>query len=187
MATNQFINAELRNEHKFIYTQYKYIKIMDEANIWYLVIRSWWLSSGATSHVDVLALDAWLGWWHFRYRQWGGYIHLVSVDIFFAHCLVGYIGVHVEIFIVTLVPSPKIRAVIDFISKHRSEAKEYKVNIGPSSECSYIDFQHMIIKFKKHRQYYNYKHLYYVYYIIFVTCNAMKTISFMLHLLALIR
>ena len=74
--------------------------------------------------------------------------------------------VDVEIFNVILVPSPGIEAVIDLVSKHGSGAKEYKVSIGPSLECSCIDFQQMIIKFKKRGQYYNCKHLYYVYHIV---------------------
>jgi hypothetical protein len=68
-----------------------------------------------------------------------------------------------EISNVTLVPSPRIGAVIDLVSKHGNEAKEYKVSIGPFLECPCIDFQHMVIKFKKRGQYYNCKHLYYLY------------------------
>jgi hypothetical protein len=74
--------------------------------------------------------------------------------------------VDVEISYVTLVPSPGIGAVIDLVSKHGNEAKEYKVNIGHFPECSCIDVQQMVIKFKKRGQYYNCKHLYYVYCIV---------------------
>jgi hypothetical protein len=41
------------------------------------VIRSWWLSSGAASEEGILGLSEWLGFWHFRYRQWGGHMLLV--------------------------------------------------------------------------------------------------------------
>ena len=59
--------------------------------------------------------------------------------------------VDIEISNVILVPSPGITTVINLVSKHESEAKEYKVNIGFFQECFCIDFQQMMIKFKKTR------------------------------------
>ena len=77
-ATNQFIKQEHRDEHKRIYTKYKDVETMCEVNTRYLAIHSWLLSNEAASDIDVSDLDTWLGWWHFRYRQWGGYMQLVS-------------------------------------------------------------------------------------------------------------
>jgi hypothetical protein len=35
-----------------------------------------WLSSIAANDDGVQQLDDWLGFWHFRYRQWGGFFDL---------------------------------------------------------------------------------------------------------------
>lgn len=67
---------------------------------------------------------------------------------------------------VTLVPSPGIGAVINLVSRHGQESKEYKVNIGPHPECSCLDFKEMIIQFRKRGAFYNCKHLYYIYRIV---------------------
>ena len=52
---------------------------MDDAEIKFVVIRYWWLSSGAASEEDIIGLSEWLEFWHFRYRQWGGHMLLVSI------------------------------------------------------------------------------------------------------------
>jgi hypothetical protein len=44
----------------------------------YLAIRVWWLSSGAAFEEGIRDLDTWFAFWHFRYRQWGGFMQLVS-------------------------------------------------------------------------------------------------------------
>jgi hypothetical protein len=56
----------------------------------YLGIKTWWLSSHATSEEGLNELDDWLGFWHFLYCQWGSFLELVSnipvspiVDLFF--------------------------------------------------------------------------------------------------------
>jgi hypothetical protein len=51
---------------------------MDEAESRYLAIRAWWLSSGAASEDAIRDLNLWLAFWHFRYRQWGGCMQMVS-------------------------------------------------------------------------------------------------------------
>jgi hypothetical protein len=81
-ATNQFIKLELRDEHKRLCTQYKDSITDDEAHTRYLAIRSWWFTSGAAMESEIPLLDAWLAWWHFRYRQWGGYMNLVSLHVY---------------------------------------------------------------------------------------------------------
>ena len=52
---------------------------MAEAETKYLAIRAWWLSSGAASEQGLPRLELWLAFWHFRYRQWGGFMELVSL------------------------------------------------------------------------------------------------------------
>ena len=81
-ATHQFIKLELRDEHKRLCTQYKHSKTDDEAHTRYLAIRSWWSISGAAMESEIPLLDVWLAWWHFRYRQWGGYMNLVSSNMY---------------------------------------------------------------------------------------------------------
>ena len=58
--------------------EYKNSTSMEEAQTKYLAIRSWWLSAGATTDDGVVRLDLWLAFWHFRYKQWGGFMDHVS-------------------------------------------------------------------------------------------------------------
>lgn len=65
--------------------------------------------SGATC--DIPTLDAWLGWSHFCYCQWGCYLHFVSIYFIFARCRVGvcacelrYVGVHAHGFVARRIP-----------------------------------------------------------------------------------
>jgi hypothetical protein len=51
---------------------------MDEAESRYLAIRAWWLSSGVASEEAIQNLNLWLAFWHFRYRQWDGFVQMVS-------------------------------------------------------------------------------------------------------------
>lgn len=78
-VTNLYVTPVLRDEHKRICTQYKDAINMDEAETRYLAIRSWWVSSEAVTDSNLPAMESWLAWWHFRYRQWGGFMDLVSV------------------------------------------------------------------------------------------------------------
>ena len=77
-VTQKYIKPSLQFQHKQICKDYKDAKTMDDAETKYHVIRSWWLSSGAATEEGILGLSEWLGFWHFRYRQWGGHMLLVS-------------------------------------------------------------------------------------------------------------
>jgi hypothetical protein len=68
----------MQDQHNHLYKQYKDSKTMDEAESRYLVIRAWWLSSGAASEDAIRDLNLWLAFWHFQYRQWGGCMQMVS-------------------------------------------------------------------------------------------------------------
>jgi hypothetical protein len=51
---------------------------MDDANIKYHVICSWWLLSKAASEGGNFGLSECLDFWHFCYKQWGGHILFVG-------------------------------------------------------------------------------------------------------------
>ena len=74
----QYIAEEFRDQHKRLCMQYRDSTTMAEAETRYLAIRAWWVSSGAASETSLRSLDLWLAFWHFRYRQWGGFMQLVS-------------------------------------------------------------------------------------------------------------
>ena len=50
-----------------------------QAETKFLAIRAWWMSSGAATEQGLPRLELWLAFWHFRYRQWGGFMELVSL------------------------------------------------------------------------------------------------------------
>jgi hypothetical protein len=77
-VTQKYIKSSLQFQHKQICKDYKDVKIMDDAETKYHVIRSWWLSSGAASKEGILGFSEWLGFWHFRYRQWSGHMLFVN-------------------------------------------------------------------------------------------------------------
>ena len=79
--TKADIRPDLQEQHRHLCKQYKNANSLEEAKTKYLAIRSWWLSSGATTDEGLVRLDLWLAFWHFRYRQWGGFMELVS-DIY---------------------------------------------------------------------------------------------------------
>ena len=56
---------------------------MDKTETKYHVFCSWWLSSGAATEEGILGLSKWLGFWHFRYKQWGGHILIISAMLFY--------------------------------------------------------------------------------------------------------
>jgi hypothetical protein len=76
--TKHDIREDLQHQHKQLCRQYKNAASSLEAETLYLAIRAWWLSSGATTEAGLSRLDLWLAFWHFRYRQWGGFMQLVS-------------------------------------------------------------------------------------------------------------
>jgi hypothetical protein len=75
-VTHKYIKPSLQFQQ--ICKDYKDSKKMDDVETKYHVIRSWWLSSRAASEEGILGLSEWLEFWHFRYRQWGGHMLLVS-------------------------------------------------------------------------------------------------------------
>ena len=75
--TQKHIKEAFHQQHITLCKQYKDSKSMDQAEQRYLAIRSWWLSSGATTEDALHHLDHWLAFWHFRYRQWGGFMDMV--------------------------------------------------------------------------------------------------------------
>jgi hypothetical protein len=56
---------------------------MGEADQMYLQLRAWWYSSGAAAEEAIRGLEDWLAFWHFRYRQWGGFMETVRVILEF--------------------------------------------------------------------------------------------------------
>ena len=77
--TQKHIKQSLQQQHIALYKQYKESKLVDEAEIRYLAIRSWRLSSEAASEDLVHHLDHSLAFWHFRYLQWGGFMTMVRI------------------------------------------------------------------------------------------------------------
>ena len=77
-VTHKYIKPSLQFQHKQFCKDYKHAKIIDDVETKYYVIRSWWFSSGAATKEGILGFLEWLAFWHFRYRQWGGHMSLVS-------------------------------------------------------------------------------------------------------------
>jgi hypothetical protein len=77
--TNKYIvEGPLRDQHKSLCQQYRKARTMEEAKTLYQGIRAWWATSGAVSKSALSHLELWLAFWHFRYRQWGGFMAKVS-------------------------------------------------------------------------------------------------------------
>ena len=76
--TNAYIVSTFQDQHRTLCKQYKNARSMEEAETRYLAIRAWWTSSGAATVDGYSHLQLWLAFWHFRYRQWGGFMVLVS-------------------------------------------------------------------------------------------------------------
>ncbi len=75
--TKAHIRPDLQDQHRMLCKQYKNARTLAEAESRYLAIRAWWLSEGTTSEDGLSRLELWLAFWHFRYRQWGGFMQLV--------------------------------------------------------------------------------------------------------------
>jgi hypothetical protein len=75
--TKAHIRPDLQGQHRMLCKQYKNARTLAEAESRYLAIRAWWLSEGTTSEDGLSRLELWLAFWHFRYRQWGGFMQLV--------------------------------------------------------------------------------------------------------------
>jgi hypothetical protein len=72
--TKADIRADLQDQHRLLYKQYKNATSVAESETRYLATRTWWQSSGATTIQGLSRLELWLAFWHFRYRQWGGFM-----------------------------------------------------------------------------------------------------------------
>ena len=88
-ATTKNIKLEFHDQHKELCKQWKDAKTQEETETKYNVIKVWWVSSGAaTSPSVVRALNDWMAFWHFCYRQWGGYMQLVSDPLIQSVCII---------------------------------------------------------------------------------------------------
>ena len=86
--TQKLIKPDMQHQYNQLCKQYKDSKTMDEAKTRYLAINSWWLSSGANSEEALQELELWLAFWHFQYRQWGGFMQMVLYLLsFLLECL----------------------------------------------------------------------------------------------------
>ena len=108
--TDRLIKRELQAQHIRLCRDYKDAKNLEEAESRYLQIKAWWYSSGAASEESLRELELWLAFWHFRYRQWGGFMETVSHStmflIFHAHqyrkLYYYFFGFHLKIYFCSL-------------------------------------------------------------------------------------
>jgi hypothetical protein len=77
--TQKYIKPSMQAHHKQLCQAYKNAKSLEEAETQFHVIKNWWLSSGAATEDGVTHLQEWFGFWHFRYKQWGGEFQMVSL------------------------------------------------------------------------------------------------------------
>ena len=59
-VTQNYIKPSLQFQHKQLCKDYQNAKTMDDVETKYYVIRSWWLSSRATTEEGILGLSEWL-------------------------------------------------------------------------------------------------------------------------------
>jgi hypothetical protein len=83
--TKQLIRPKLQDEHKAFCHQYKNATFLGDVDSHYALICCWWLSFGAIYEASVHELSNWFSFWHFRVKQWGGF--MVDVDISFVNFL----------------------------------------------------------------------------------------------------
>ena len=81
--TKADICQDLQSQHQKLCQQYKKAKSLSKAETKFLAIWAWWMSSGAATQKGLPQLEPWLAFWHFRYRQWGGFMKLVNSYSFF--------------------------------------------------------------------------------------------------------
>ena len=86
--TKADIRGDLQEQHRQLCKQYKNASSMDDAEVRYFAIKAWWLSSGVTTTEGLHRLELWLSFWHFRWRQWGGFMKSVS------HCILNLPVLH---------------------------------------------------------------------------------------------
>jgi hypothetical protein len=74
----QLIKPELQAKHIRLCQEYHKCQTIGEADSKMASIKAWWFSSGAVSESGLIELNNWIGFWHFRYQQWGSHISQVS-------------------------------------------------------------------------------------------------------------
>jgi hypothetical protein len=72
--TEKHIPEELWEQHKKMCHQYRKAQSMEEADTLYNALRAWWVSAGIVSEKALNKLELWLAFWHYRIRQWGGFM-----------------------------------------------------------------------------------------------------------------
>lgn len=82
--TKKYIVHDLQAQNRRLCTQYKDANSLADAETRFMAIRAWWASSGATSETGLSSLTHWLAFWHYRYRQWGGFMELVCFRCLFS-------------------------------------------------------------------------------------------------------
>jgi hypothetical protein len=82
--TKLYIKHDLQNQHKRLYLLYRDASFMLKAETRYLAIKAWWASSNCTSEEGLKYLQLWLAFWHFRYRQWDGFMELVCFYCYYS-------------------------------------------------------------------------------------------------------
>jgi hypothetical protein len=74
----QLIKPELQAEYIRLCQEYRMCQSIGEADSKLASIKAWWFFSGAASEFGLKELNYWIGFWHFRYQQWGSHISQVS-------------------------------------------------------------------------------------------------------------
>jgi hypothetical protein len=74
--TLEHVQPNCQELHKKLCKDYKEAKTAWASKELYHCLGDMWLSSIAANDDGVQQLDDWLGFWHFRYRQWGGFFDL---------------------------------------------------------------------------------------------------------------
>ena len=93
--TKADIRGDLQEQHRQLCKQYRTASSMEDAEVRYFAIKAWWLSSGATTIEGLQRLELWLSFWHFRWRQWGGFMKSVSRCVLSLPVLVTVLVVYV--------------------------------------------------------------------------------------------
>jgi hypothetical protein len=63
--TTQLIAPKFHDWHKALYYEYKKTMPLEEVDLWYATIRSWWHLFRVTRDGTIHELNNWLGFWHF--------------------------------------------------------------------------------------------------------------------------
>jgi hypothetical protein len=75
--TKANICADFQDQYWQLCRQYKNAASPPEYKTHYFTIQAWWFSSGATTEQCLSWLKLQSVFWHFRYRQWSGFMQLV--------------------------------------------------------------------------------------------------------------